>query len=60
MSKSFRQSSKIDNAESQDFGEKTPGSGMNSLASHEKTSTAAIIAGFIIGLLIMYITGLLV
>ena len=60
MSKSFRQSSKIDNAESQDFGEKTPGSGMNSLASHEKTSTAAIIAGFIIGLLIMYVTGLLV
>ena len=60
MSKSFRQSSKTHNAESQDFGEKTPTSGMSSLASHEKTSTAAIIAGFIIGLLIMYVTGLLV
>jgi zinc transporter, ZIP family len=60
MSKSFRQSSKTHNAESEDFGEKTPRSGMSSLASHEKTSTAAIIAGFIIGLLIMYITGLLV
>ena len=60
MSKSFRQSSETHNAESQDFGEKTPTSGMSSLASHEKTSTAAIIAGFIIGLLIMYVTGLLV
>jgi zinc transporter, ZIP family len=60
MSKSFRQSSKTHNAGSQDIGEKTPRSGMSSLASHEKTSTAAIIAGFIIGLLIMYITGLLV
>jgi zinc transporter, ZIP family len=60
MSISFRQSSKTHNAGSQDIGEKTPRSGMSSLASDEKTSTAAIIAGFIIGLLIMYITGLLV
>ena len=60
MSKSLRQSSKTNNAESGDFGEKTARSGMKLLASQEKSPSAAIIAGFIIGLLIMYITGLLV
>ncbi len=60
MSKSLRQSSKANDTENRDFGEKTTGSGMRSLASQEKSPSAAIIAGFIIGLLIMYITGLLV
>ena len=60
MSKSLRQSSKTSNAENRDLGEKTTGSGMRSLASQEKSPSAAIIAGFITGLLIMYITGLLV
>jgi zinc transporter, ZIP family len=59
MSKSLRQS-KTDNAKSGNFGEKTARSGMKLLASQEKSPSAAIIAGFIIGLLIMYITGLLV
>ena len=60
MSKSLRQSSKANDTENRDLGEKTTGSGMRSLASQEKSPSAAIIAGFIIGLLIMYITGLLV
>ncbi len=60
MSKSLRQSSKTDNTKSGDFGEKTARSGMKLLASQEKSPSASIIAGFIIGLLIMYITGLLV
>ena len=60
MSKSLRQSSKADNAKSGNVGEKTARSGMKLLASQEKSPSAAIIAGFIIGLLIMYITGLLV
>ena len=60
MSKSLRQSNKTINAESSDFGEKTTRGGMRSLSLHEKSPSAAIIAGFIIGLLIMYITGLLV
>ena len=60
MSKSLKQSSKTTNAESRDFGEKTTRGGMRSLSFHEKSPSAAIIAGFIIGLLIMYITGLLV
>ncbi|MDN5865995.1 MAG: ZIP family metal transporter [Candidatus Nitrosocosmicus sp.] len=60
MSKSIKQSSRTNNAESKDFGEKSVKSGMRSLSFHEKSPSAAIIAGFIIGLLIMYITGLLV
>ena len=60
MSKSIKQSSKTNNAESGDFGEKSVKSGMRSLSFQEKSPSAAIIAGFIIGLLIMYITGLLV
>ncbi len=60
MSKSLKQSSKTNNAESGDFGEKTGRSGIRSLASQEKSPSAAIIAGFVMGLLIMYITGLLV
>jgi zinc transporter, ZIP family len=60
MSKSLRQSSKTDKAKSGNFGEKTARSRMKLIASQEKSPNAAIIAGFIIGLLIMYITGLLV
>lgn len=60
MSKSLRQSSKIINAENRDLVEKTARSGTGLLTSQEKSPTAAIIAGFIVGLLIMYITGLLV
>ena len=60
MSKSLRQSTKTNNAENRDFGEKTARSGMGLLTPQEKSPSAAIIAGFIIGLLIMYITGLLV
>ncbi len=59
MSKSLRQSSKIINAENRDLGEKTAKSGIGLPASQEKSPTAAIIAGFIVGLLIMYITGIL-
>jgi zinc transporter, ZIP family len=60
MSKSAKQSSKTNNAEDMDFGEKSVKFGMRSLAFHEKSPSAAIIAGFIVGLLVMYITGLLV
>ena len=60
MSKSLRQSNKTYNTEGGDFGEKTARSGIRSLASPEKSPSAAIIAGFITGLLIMYVTGLLV
>ncbi len=60
MSKSIKQSSNTSNAESGDFGEKPVKSRMRSLSFHEKNPSAAIIAGFIIGLLIMYVTGLLV
>ncbi|WP_458743527.1 ZIP family metal transporter [Candidatus Nitrosocosmicus sp. T] len=60
MSKSIKQSSKINNTESRAFWEKSVKSGVNSLSVYEKNPSAAIIAGFIIGLLIMYITGLLV
>ena len=60
MSKSLRQSSKANDTENRDFGEKTASSGMKSLDSQQKSPSAAIIAGFIIGLLIMYATGLLV
>ena len=60
MSKSLRESSKANKAKSVDLGEKTASSGTRSLASQQKSPTAAIIAGFIVGLLIMYITGLLV
>ncbi len=60
MSKSLRQSSKANDTENRDFGEKTARSGMKSLDSQEKSPSAAIIAGFITGLLIMYVTGLLV
>jgi zinc transporter, ZIP family len=60
MSKSIKQSSKTNNTESRVFGEKSVKSGVNSLSVYEKNPSAAIIAGFIIGLLIMYITGLLV
>ncbi|CAN5841110.1 hypothetical protein BH23THE1_BH23THE1_12730 [soil metagenome] len=59
MSKSLRESSKIINAENRDLGEKTSKSGIGALASHEKSPTAAITAGFIVGLVIMYITGIL-
>jgi len=60
MSKSLRESSKTNKAESVDLGEITGRSGTRLLASQGKSPTAAIIAGFIVGLLIMYITGLLV
>ena len=60
MSKSIKQSSKTNNTESREFGEKSVKSRMRLLSFHEKSPSAAIIAGFIIGLLIMYITGLLV
>ena len=60
MSKSLRESSKTNKAESVDLGEITARSGTRLLASQGKSPTAAIIAGFIVGLLIMYITGLLV
>jgi ZIP family zinc transporter len=60
MSKSIKQSNTTSNAESRAFGEISVKSGMRSLSFHEKNPSAAIIAGFIIGLLIMYITGLLV
>ncbi|ALI37406.1 zinc transporter ZupT [Candidatus Nitrosocosmicus oleophilus] len=60
MSKSLRESSKTNKAESVDLGEITGRSGSRLLASQGKSPTAAIIAGFIVGLLIMYITGLLV
>ena len=60
MSKSLRESSKTNKTESVDLGEITGRSGTRLLASQEKSPTAAIIAGFIVGLLIMYITGLLV
>jgi ZIP family zinc transporter len=60
MSKSIKQSSMINNTESTDFGEKSVTSRMRSLSFHEKSPSAAIIVGFTIGLLIMYITGLLV
>jgi len=60
MRRSLRQTSKTNNVESKKFGDKvvTPGKGL--LTSQEKSPSTAIIAGFIIGLLIMYITGLLV
>ncbi len=60
MSKSIKQSSMINSTESTDFGEKSVTSRMRSLSFHEKSPSAAIIVGFTIGLLIMYITGLLV
>ncbi len=60
MSKSIKQSSMISNTESTDFGEKSVTSRMRSISFHEKSPSAAIIVGFTIGLLIMYITGLLV
>ena len=60
MSKSLRESSKTNKAESVDLGEITGRSGTRLLGSQGKSPTAAIIAGFIAGLLIMYITGLLV
>ena len=60
MSKSLRENSKTNKAESVDLGEKTSRSGTRLLASQGKSPTGAIIAGFIVGLLIMYITGLLV
>ncbi|MDF0681223.1 MAG: ZIP family metal transporter [Candidatus Nitrosocosmicus sp.] len=60
MSKSLRESSKTNKAESVNLGEKTAKSGIRLIASQEKSPTAAIIAGFIVGLLIMYVTGLLV
>ena len=60
MSKSLRESSKTNKTESVDLGEITGRSGSRLLASQGKSPTAAIIAGFIVGLLIMYITGLLV
>ncbi|MDQ3084767.1 MAG: ZIP family metal transporter, partial [Thermoproteota archaeon] len=60
MSKSSRQTSKINNVESQKIGDKPVRSGTELLTSREKSPSAAIIAGFIMGLLIMYITGLLV
>jgi zinc transporter ZupT len=60
MSKSVKQSSMINNTGSTDFGEKSVTSRMRSLSFHEKSPSAAIIVGFTIGLLIMYITGLLV
>jgi len=60
MSKSLRQTSKTDNVESKKFGDKPVRSGTELLTSREKSPSAAIIAGFIMGLLIMYITGLLV
>ena len=60
MSKSLREGRKTNKAESVDLGEITGRSGKRLLASQEKSPTAAIIAGFIVGLLIMYITGLLV
>ena len=60
MSKSLRESSKTNKAESVDLGEITGRSGTRLLASQGKSPTAAIIEGFIVGLLIMYITGLLV
>ena len=60
MSKSIKQSSKTNNTDSRDFGEKSVKSRKRSLSFHEKNPSAAIIAGFITGLLIMYITGLLV
>ena len=60
MSKSLRQSNKTYNTEGGNIGEKTARSGIRSLASPEKSPSAAIIAGFITGLLIMYVTGLLV
>jgi zinc transporter, ZIP family len=59
MSKSLRQSSKTINAENRDSGEKTARSGIGLPASQEKSPTAAIIAGFIVGLVIMYITGIM-
>jgi zinc transporter ZupT len=59
MSKSLRQSSKIINAVNRNLGEKTAKSGIGLLASQEKSPTAAIIAGFIVGLVVMYITGIL-
>ncbi len=61
MSKSMKQSSKTNNGgESKDFGEKSVKSKIRSVSIQEKSPSAAIIAGFIMGLLIMYITGLLV
>jgi len=60
MSKSLRESSKTNKAESVDLREITGRSGTRLLGSQGKSPTAAIIAGFIAGLLIMYITGLLV
>jgi len=59
MRKSLRQTSKI-NVESKQFGDKVVRSETGLLTSQEKSPSTAIIAGFIIGLLIMYITGLLV
>ena len=60
MSRSLRQTSKTNNVESKKFGDKPVRSGTELLTSREKSPSAAIIAGFIMGLLIMYITGLLV
>ena len=60
MSKSLRQTSKINNVESQKIGDKAVRSRKGLLTYQEKSPSSAIIAGFIIGLLIMYITGLLV
>ncbi|TVP40380.1 ZIP family metal transporter [Candidatus Nitrosocosmicus arcticus] len=60
MTKSLRQTSKINNAESKKLGDKVVRSATGVLTSQETSPSTAIIAGFIVGLLIMYITGLLV
>ncbi|MBA2266803.1 MAG: ZIP family metal transporter, partial [Nitrosopumilus sp.] len=59
MSKSLKQQSNA-NFENRKIGEKESNTKTGLLTSQEKNPNTAIIAGFITGLLIMYITGLLV